>query len=159
MAAPQIPLNQILAAIDQKDRDFYNNLSDELKKKFSPYMMLKYSASVVGSKHPKITAAEMENYYILSTNGVANRHMFDLADKTHPEHDHPQLQWLLFTTISPNAGNQYHTWLKPKPKATGPVRKQLAELYPQMKDNDLDVLSTLVTKKELNKYIKDHGEK
>ena len=32
---PQIPLKEIMAAIDKKDRNFYNNLSDEGKKAFS----------------------------------------------------------------------------------------------------------------------------
>jgi len=148
MAAPQIPLNRILPALDAKDREFYNNLDDELKKKFSPFLLLKYSAAVYG--HPDI-----ENYYIASTNKYANKHMFDLAK-------HPQLQWLLLTTISPGMGRQDHRWIKAKPKpknASAPIKKQLAEFFPAMKDDDLDVLSALTTKKELNQYIKDHGEK
>lgn len=147
MAAPQIPLNQILSALDRKDRAFYDNLDDELKKKFSPFLMLKYAASVQASP-------DFERYYIEATNYHANKHMFDLAK-------HPKLQWLLLTTISPGMGNQYHKWLKQKPKpknASGPIKKQLAEMYPTMKDDDLDLLASITTKKELNDYIKDHGE-
>ncbi len=154
MAAPQIPLNQILPAIDLKDREFYNNLDDELKKKFSPFMLLKYAASVYGSP-------DLEDYYITSTNKHANKYMFDFADKRRPEHDHPQLQWLLLTTISPGVGKQDHRWIKMKPKpssGSAPIRKILAEIHPCMKDDDLDVLSSMVTKKELNQYIKDRGE-
>jgi hypothetical protein len=147
MAAPQIPLNQILSALDRKDREFYDNLDDELKKKFSAFLMLKYGASVYG-------VPELEQYYILSTNKHANKHMFDLAA-------HPKLQWLLLTTISPGMGTQRHQWIKAKPKpknAGAPIKKQLAELFPNMKDDDLDVLASMTTKKELNQYIKDHGE-
>jgi len=154
MAAPQIPLNQILPAIDRKDRNFYDNLSAELKKKFSSFMMLKYSASVYGSNHPEISNSEMEKYYIEATNYYANKHMFDLSK-------HPKLQWLMLTTISPGSGSQNHRWIKGKPKpknVSAPIKKQLLELFPTMKEADIDVLSTLTTKKELNQYVKDHGE-
>ena len=164
MASPQIPLNKILTAIDNKDRDFYDNLDDELKKKFSPFMMLKYAASVTGSQHPEISGPEMEHYYIATTNTRANKNMLEISSGAiGGVHDHRQLQWLLLTTISPpGAGKQNHKWLKMKPKpknASGPIKKQLAELVPQMKDDDLDVLASMTTKKELNQYIKDHGEK
>ena len=134
--------------MDLKDRDFYDNLDDELKKKFSPFLMLKYGASVYGS-------SDLEEYYITCTNKRANKNMFDLAG-------HPKLQWLMLTTISPGIGTQNHRWIKGKPKpkdASAPIKKQLAELFPTMKDGDLDVLASMTTKKELNQYIKDHGEK
>ena len=149
--APQIPLNKILAAMDAKDRDFYNNLSDELKKKFSPFMMIKYLASVDASP-------DFEEYYITCTNKRANKHILSISDLNHP---HQQLQWLLLTTVSPGMGIQRHKWLKMKPKpkdAAAPIRKKLAELFPVMKDDDLDVLAAITTKKELARYIKDHGE-
>ena len=147
MARPQIPLNQILAAMDRKDRDFYDSLDDELKKSFSPFLMLKYSASVQASP-------ELEHYYIASTNHHANQNMFDLAK-------HPKLQWLMLTAVSPGLGTQRHKWIKQKPKpknVSAPIKKQLLELFPHMKEDDVDVLSTMVTKKELNQYVKDHGE-
>ena len=164
MAAPQIPLGQILAALDAKDRDFYNNLDGELKKKFSPFMMLKYAASVVGSRSGEITGPEMEHYYIMTANYHANKYMFDISSgEIGGEHDHRQLQWLLLTTISPGvAETQDHKWLKMKPKpknASAPIKKQLLELFPEMKEDDIDVLAALTTKKELTQYIKDHGEK
>jgi len=147
MATKQIPLNQILYALDAKDRDFYDNLDDELKKKFSPFLMIKYAASVYGS-------SDLEDYYITSTNKHANKYLFELAK-------HPKLQWLLLTTISPGIGSQSHRWIKAKPKpknASAPIKKQLAELFPIMKDDELDLLASITTKKELNQYVKDHGE-
>jgi hypothetical protein len=56
-------------------------------------------------------------------------------------------------------GVHKHQWISPKKKEGGSsaVRKQLAELYPDMKDDELDLLSKLTTKKELDEYIRDHG--
>ena len=145
--AEQIPLNKILPAMDRKDRDFYDNLSDEEKKAFSAFLMLRYMSTVSSN-------AEMEHYYIASTNHFANKHMFDLAK-------HPKLQWLLLTAASPGIGAQRHIWLKQKPKpkaATSTSVKTLLELFPTMKENDVITLSKLITKKELDEYIKAHGE-
>ena len=155
MAAPQIPLNEILAAMDRKDRDYYKNLDDELKKKFSPYMMLKFMASIRGN-------SDYEHYFIQATNFHANKNMFDISSGgIGSDHDHRQLQWLLLTTVSPDGVVRKHNWLKPKPKIkdnTGPIQKQLLELFPNMKEDDVETLSKLITKKELNQYVKDHGD-
>lgn len=146
--ATQISLNKILPAIDRKDRDFYDNLSDDEKKAFSGYLMLRYCSAVHA-------APDVEYYYIASANHYANKYMFDLAK-------HPKLQWLMITAASPAVGTQRHQWLKqkPKPKNTaGDIKKQLAELYPAMKDEDLDVLASMTTKKDLREHFKKYGER
>lgn len=145
--ATQIPLNRILPALDRKDREFYDNLTDEEKKAFSPFLLLRYCSTVEGSP-------EIEHYYIESTNHYANKNMFDLAK-------HPKLQWLMLTAASPNIGVQRHSWIKQKPKpknATGPIVKQLMELFPHMKEDDVIALSKIITKQELDDYIKQNGD-
>jgi hypothetical protein len=37
------------------------------------------------------------------------------------------------------------------------MRKQLAELFPNMKTDELEVMSAITTKKELDAYIRAHG--
>ena len=149
MAVKQIPLNKVLTAIDRKDRTFYDKLNDDEKKCFSPFLMLRYASSVVGDP-------ELEHYYIASTNFYANPNMLEA-----PLPKHPKLQWLLFTAVSPGLGILRHTWIKqkPKPKNTNKgIKKELAEIYPTLKDDDLEVLSTMITKKELKQYAKDCGK-
>ena len=54
-----------------------------------------------------------------------------------------------------------HKWIsKPKTKSTkanNAIKNQLAEFYPFAKDDDLDILSNMVTKRELTALKKDHG--
>jgi len=149
MAAKQIPLNSILPAIDRKDRNFYNNLEEDYKKVFSPYLMLKFASSVI-DRDP-----DVEQYYIVSTNEAVNPHLLET-----PISQHPQLQWLLMTAVSPSDGTKKHKWIKAKTNKAGkygPIKKILAEMHPTMKDCDLDRLSKLVTKRELTQYAKDSG--
>ena len=65
------------------------------------------------------------------------------------------------TAVSPGMGTHRHNWIAPKKKETasgvGAMRKQLAELFPNRKADELDVMASITTKKELDAYIKAHG--
>ena len=90
---------------------------------------------------------------MIATNQRLNRHFFAV-------NRHPRLQWLLSTTVSPGLGTHRHQWIAPKKKEAGAssARKQLAEMYPHLKDDELDLLVKITTKKELQDYIKNIGE-
>ena len=62
--APAIPLKDIMAALDKRDRGYYNRLTSEQKKAFSSWMMMRYASSVQGKD-----AA----HYIYMTNELVNR--------------------------------------------------------------------------------------
>lgn len=147
--AKQVPLGKLLKAIDLKDRDFYDELDAEEKKSFSGYIAMRWASSA--TSNPSIPG--VEGYYIQSANANANKDMFNLSK-------HPKLQWLVVTTISPGMGTMSHQFLKHKPKANAgnnKIRKQLSELYPEMKDDDLDTLAKMTTQKELTSYNKSCG--
>jgi hypothetical protein len=130
---------------DHKVRSFYDDLTDEEKKKFSNYLMIRWGSSVQGSR-------ELQEFYVISTNQRLNKHFFDI-------NKHPKLQWLLATTVSPDMGAQRHQWIAPKKKeaGAGSLKKQLAELFPHYKEDEIDVLAAVTTKKDLDNYIKLHG--
>jgi hypothetical protein len=130
---------------DSKNRKFYAELTDEERKKFSNYLMIRWGSAVQGSQ-------DLQEFYLISCNERLNKHFFAI-------NRHPELQWLCASTVSPGMGTHRHSWIAPKKKEgnTTAVRKQLAELYPNLKNNDLDVLSNLTTKKELDAYLADMG--
>jgi hypothetical protein len=134
-----------MKVFDQKDRTFYDNLTDEERKKFSTYLMIRWGSSVQGSK-------ELQEFYVIATNERLNKHFFNIGK-------HPKLQWLLATTVSPDMGAVRHQWIAPKKKepGAGSLKKQLAELFPTYKDDEIEVLAAITTKKELDAYIKQHG--
>ena len=63
------------------------------------------------------------------------------------------------TTVSPDMGTQRHQWIAPKKKepGAGSLKKQLAELFPHYKDDEIELLASITTTKELSAYIKLHG--
>jgi|TARA_R110000868_G_scaffold170860_1_gene406251 hypothetical protein len=141
------PLNisNEMAQFDRKNREFYDSLTDEQKKKFSPYLMIRWGSSVQGSR-------DLQEFYVIATNERLNQHFFDISR-------HPKLQWLLATTVSPGMGTQRHQWIAPRKKEPGAsgIRKQLSGLFPHLKDDEIEVLAKITTKKELDDYIRDHG--
>lgn len=135
-----------MAAYDRKDRDYYDKFTDEQKKKFSTYLMLRYGASVSGN-------ADLQAYYLMATNKFVNKHFFDL-------NNHTKLQWLMCTTVSPNMGKQFHYWLaakKKEGKSTNKERKVVSELYPNMKSDEIDIFLSMNDKKAIKAHVKELG--
>ena len=135
-----------MAVFDRKDREFYNSLTDDERKKFSNFLMIRYGSSVQGSR-------DLQEFYLISCNERLNKHFFAI-------NKHPKLQWLCATTVSPGMGTQRHNWIAPKKKEAGASahRKQLAELYPHLKDDELDLMAKLNTKKDVDAYLKLAGQ-
>ena len=90
---------------------------------------------------------------MIATNERLNKRFFDI-------NQHPKLQWLAATTVSPDMGAMRHQWIAPKKKEAGAsaIRQQLAEIYPHLKDDELDLLAKITTKKELDEYLKANGQ-
>jgi hypothetical protein len=131
---------------DRKNRGFYDSLTDEERKKFSNYLMIRWGSAVQGSR-------ELQEFYVIATNERLNLHFFSV-------NRHPRLQWLMATTVSPGMGTFDHPWIAPKKRETGSneIKKQLLALYPTMKIRDIETLATLVDRKELREHLSEHGD-
>ena len=134
---------------DLKNRNFYSDLTAEEKKKFSNFLMIRWGSSVQGSQ-------DLQEFYLISTNERLNKHFFTI-------NKHPQLQWLCASSVSPGMGTHRHQWISPKKKDensanAGTKKKQLLTLFPNMKGSDADVLSKLVSQKELDEHYRLLGQ-
>ena len=141
----KLSIHNEMAQFDRKNRDFYDSLTDDERKKFSNYLMIRWGSAVQGS-------AELQGYYLQSCNHYLNKHFFTI-------NRHPKLQWLCSTAVSPGLGIQRHQWIAPKkrePSASG-IRKQLAELYLHLRDDEIELMSRLNTKKDIDAYLKQLG--
>jgi hypothetical protein len=141
----KLSIQNEMSQFDRKNREFYDSLTDEERKKFSNYLMIRWGSSVQGSR-------ELQEFYLIATNERLNKHFFAI-------NRHPRLQWLCATAVSPGLGAHRHQWIAPKKKegSTSAVRKQLSELFPQMKSDDLDVMARISTQKELDAYLRKLG--
>jgi hypothetical protein len=136
MMSSSLQINDEMAAYDRKDRAYYDNFTEEDRKKFSTYLMLRYGASVTGS-------SDLQAYYLLAVNERVNKNFFDL-------NKHTKLQWLCCTTVSPGMGRQSHYWQGTKKKeGNSKASKFLAKLYPNLREDEIDVLVAINDTKSL----------
>ena len=141
----KLSINNEMAVFDRKDRTFYDSLTVDERKKFSNFLMIRYGSSVQGVR-------DLQEFYLISTNERLNKHFFTI-------NRHPKLQWLCATTVSPGMGTQRHAWIAPKKKepGAGSVKKQLSELFPHLKDDEIEVMAEINTKKDIEANVKALG--
>jgi len=141
----KLSINNEMAQMDAKNYSFYDELTEEERKKFSTYLMLRYAASVQGSP-------DLQEWYLRATNDRVNQNFFDLGR-------HPKLQWLLCTTVSPGMGTQRHYWqaAKKKDSANNKAVKFIIKLYPHIKQDEAELLAEINSDKDLRELAKKLG--
>lgn len=141
----KLSINNEMAQLDTKNRGFYDELTEDERKKFSSYLMLRYAASVQGS-------ADLQEWYLRATNDRVNQNFFDL-------NRHPKLQWLLCATVSPGMGVQRHYWqaAKKKDSLNNKAIKFILKLYPHLKEDEAELLVEINGEKELKELAKKMG--
>lgn len=132
--------------LNAKNRTFVDELTDEERKKFSTYLMMKYSANVEGTP-------DLQEWYLRASNERVNQHFFDLGH-------HPKLQWLLCTSVSPGMGQQRHYWLTNKKKdsaSSAKLTKFFAKIYTSMKEDEIELLAQINSESDVKELARNMG--
>ena len=147
----KLSIQNEMNSFDLKDRSFYDSLTDEERKKFSPYLMIRWGSAVESAPN-RPASPDMQKFYVIATNERLNKHFFAV-------NRHPKLQWLMATSVSPGYGVLRHNWIAPKKKegSNSARKKFLAEIYPQFKMSDIETLSAVMTNQEYTQLQRDHG--
>lgn len=148
-AAYKLDMKTVLSSIDRQQLDFYEKLTDEERKAYSPFVIMRYMSSMA-NRDP------MQAYAILATNDLVNVGFGDL-------NKHPELQHKLLCCAGAGS-KQYRPWIPvPKGKRGGQnsVVKFLAEIYPQCNSTELDLMYLNITSDQLDQlaYSNDVKEK
>ena len=136
-----------LRAMDKKNRNFYDNLNEQERKGFAPFVMVRWASTVDHSMQ------EMDEWWLKATNQRFNT---DLLNISH----HPKLQWLTATTASPGMGAMKHQWIgykKKTGKTNNKLKKFLIGEYPTLNDDEIDFLMSQLSNKEIKQYALDLG--
>jgi hypothetical protein len=145
MASKQtLPIKDILAAVDMGAKSVWDELSDEEKKQVSFWLLNRYVSSVTGSR-------EDQELAVFKTNEYYNKNYIEISK-------HPKLQWQLLC-LSGNTGSiKFHKWIGFKKKqGNNNATKLLQQIYPNMKEDEVELLARLSTKKELKQLAEEHG--
>ena len=142
----KLPLNEIFMAMDMDAKGAFDEWSDEERKELNFWLLNWYASSVAGSRDAK-------EWAVVSTNEYYNKNWNILGTR------HPKLQWqLLCATHNASRKSRQHVWQGLKQKG-GDVKvvKWLKEMFPNMKEDEVNLLATISTKQELKQYAEDHG--
>jgi len=142
--AAKLDIGRELGAVNQRNHEFYDNLTDEEKKAFSPYILMRY----VGNPQ---TDAETYEFVIDRVNELVNKDHWTLSK------NHKPLLWKL--TASCGVGvNLKYTYLKLNPKEkVNKIEKLLAEIYPARKMDEIKLLASMMSKQDIEKLFDSLG--
>ena len=138
-----------MTQLDRKNRAFYDELTDEERKKFSTYLMMKYSANVEGS-------SDLQAWYLLASNERVNINFFDF-------NKHTKLQWLMCTSVSPGMGKQRHYWLGAPARSKNEryldrLIARVREKLPEWKASDVEFWVSLNGEAATEQWILKQGD-
>ena len=142
--AAKLDIKRELKAVDQKDYDFYANLTDEERKAFSPYILMRYTSNVKQD-------TDIQEWFVEMTNECVNKHHWQLSK------NHKELLWKLFAATGTGI-SCYHPYLAAgKKEKVNKIEKLLAELNPAMKISEIKMLAKMMDKKDCEELFDAMG--
>jgi hypothetical protein len=139
-----LDIKKELNGVDMRDKDMYNNLSEEERKSFSPYILMRYVSNVQGDK-------DVQEWFVEMTNELVNKNHWTLSK------NHKGLLWKLFAGCGTGA-KAYHPYLAAgKKEKAVKIEKLIAELNPAMKMSDIKLQASLMDKNDIEDLFNKLG--
>jgi hypothetical protein len=176
-------LFEALTAIDKKDYGYFDRLTAEQQKKFVPFMMVHWISAIKGSeglsRYYVMSTNEYANKYLF--NESVQKHpklqwlMLCAASPGLGKQFH---QWIphinssvskLKSSAKVKDIKEYYAKIYPKTDdstlqefsevfvAEHKRKMHLAQLFPNLKIEDIDTLNQIITDEDISKYEKDRG--
>lgn len=144
----KIELKEKIQAVDQNIRELWDAMTPEQQKslKSELFILNRYISNA------KTTNTTVQQHFVLTVNEYFNKHWNTLQK-------HPKLLWLLLCMCNYDGKTQfYHEWIGFKKKAGGSKKtKVLAEIYPSKKMDEIELLASLSTDKDIKELCRKHG--
>jgi hypothetical protein len=139
-----LDIKRELKAVDTKDYNFYDKLTDEEKKSFSPFVLMRYTASVQGDY-------DVQSHFLEMTNECVNKNHWELSK------NHKALLWKLFAVTGVGV-LAYHPYLAAgKKEKANKIEKLLCEIYPARKMEDIKLMASMMDKKDKEELFDKMG--
>lgn len=138
-----LDIKKELSAIDLRNHEFYKNLSDEEKKQFNPFILMRYTSNVNASP-------DVEEWFVEMTNEMVNKNYMSISR-------HKELLWKLYASTGVGL-KFFHPYLAAgKKEKAVKIEKLLAELNPAMKMSEVKMLASLMSKKDIEELFDSLG--
>jgi hypothetical protein len=145
----KIELKEKIAFVDLNVRAAWDEMTPEQQKSLkSEFFILNRYIS-----NAKTSDRDIQRHFVLTVNEYFNKN-WNILQK------HPKLLWLLLCMCSYDGATQfYHEWIGNKKKTGSDSKKVkfLAEIYPNKKMDEIELMAKLTTDKELKDLAKRYG--
>ena len=145
MAQQKLPIKDILAAIDMGAKNVWDEITDDERKQVSFWLLNRYVSSVQGNR-------DKQELAIFKTNEYYNKNYMEVSK-------HQKLQWQLLCMSGATEKIEYHPWIgfKKKIQDTNKLIKVLEQIYPNMKQDEVELLARISSKSEIKKLAEDYN--
>ena len=150
MANKELDLfKELIPSIDMGFKELYDAAGEDGKKdiKLDLWNLNRYISSVKGNYEKTALAVfKVNEYYNKNWNVLGGT-------------NHVKLQWQLLCVAGKPGKKQFHPWigLKKKKDDISKAVKLLAQIYPDMKMDEVETLARISTKKEIKELAREHG--
>jgi len=150
VAQEKLNLKQILGCIDMNYKGAWKEFTDEEKKSVGFWLLNRYVSNVAGNREKQERAIENTNKYY-------NKHFNTIG--VGKETGHQELMWQLLCMSGATGKIEFHPYIgfKKKTESNSKAIKLLEEIYPNMKQDEVELLARISTKKELKKLAEEYG--
>jgi len=138
--------NDMMPAVDMGIKELWDAVTEDGQKEIKGdlWNLNRFISNVKSNKR------EEQEFFVLAVNEYYNKNWAAIQK-------HPKLAWQTLCLCShPSKKKFFHEYI-PLKKEANKKEKFLAELFPNMKMNDVVTLAAITTDKEIKEYAKDLG--
>lgn len=136
----------MIPALDDGIKDLWDAAGEEGQKEIKGdlWNLNRYMSSVTGSR-------DKQELAVFKTNEYYNKNWAILGNKE------PKLQWLILCQCGNTGKKEFHPWIGFKKKSgnNNKVIKMLEQRYPNMKQHEVELLASMLSKSEIKELEKD----
>jgi hypothetical protein len=143
----KVELKEKIQAVDENVRELWDAMDEAQQKalKGELFILNRYISNA------KTSNRDIQEHFVLTVNEYYNKNWADLQK-------HPKLLWLLLCMCSFDGKTKfYHEWISNKKSPSDKKILLLLEFYPHLKDDELELLASMTSTKELKDLARQHG--
>ena len=139
---------EMIPALDAGIKDMWDAAGEEGQKEIKGdlWNLNRYMSSVSGNR-------EKQELAVFKTNEYYNKNWAILGNKE------AKLQWLILCQCGGTGKKEFHPWIGFKKKTGDNSKgiKLLEKIHPNMKEDEIELLASLYTKKDFKLLAEEHG--